>query len=522
MAFFDDKYLLLEHIRNSFITSDDTGMCEMVLIDRDFPLPPRDNTLTGVSYFHGCESDNDDVDNSANYSPDITGDMDFRSIRRRTYTEIRLDKMTQDKLNKTQISRVFVDKNEPFIEKDETDAKLLFQKKEVSGDVGTIPKTVSLLSHQLDTCPRLPSNPFIQFSKYDGSLNVGVGLKKLRVFLTMSDDEDDRLFPTEISSIATAKVSDVIGLICWKYTHENKQPPLMKSPAHYGLNIAEDNGEVDWDFPSLDNKESVAKFGFDYYAFVEKEEKVNKPETVEQNYVVQVYLPSKQLCTLTFRSGNVTIQDIINNAVKHVKNSSSNPRDYTLTSDGDENSLDYLDNTLTLEEIPYNDVKFTLILKTDPELGAVGGDNRHAAHAMTTMEASVYTQYRVLKLGKLGRKTHVNLGISSEKIEICPIGSKGLLKEKPSIHHIDSIAGCEVRKAASYRMIISIVKCEANKTWKNYDFSMERHIALEIKQKLESILSLKGNNLQKEYAEYLNSKSHKNSTTLQMLRRYPP
>jgi len=31
MAMMDNKAFLISHIRNSFITSDDTGMCEMII-----------------------------------------------------------------------------------------------------------------------------------------------------------------------------------------------------------------------------------------------------------------------------------------------------------------------------------------------------------------------------------------------------------------------------------------------------------------------------------------------------------
>ena len=31
MAMMDNKVFLVSHIRNSFITSDDTGMCEMII-----------------------------------------------------------------------------------------------------------------------------------------------------------------------------------------------------------------------------------------------------------------------------------------------------------------------------------------------------------------------------------------------------------------------------------------------------------------------------------------------------------
>ena len=39
----------------------------------------------------------------------------------------------------------------------------------------------------------------------------------------------------------------------------------------YSLHIAEDDGEVDMDFPALDNKEPISKFGFTKLALVERE-----------------------------------------------------------------------------------------------------------------------------------------------------------------------------------------------------------------------------------------------------------
>ena len=36
MAFFDNRMWLLSHIHNSFVSSDDTGVCEMVLSPETF------------------------------------------------------------------------------------------------------------------------------------------------------------------------------------------------------------------------------------------------------------------------------------------------------------------------------------------------------------------------------------------------------------------------------------------------------------------------------------------------------
>ena len=46
---------------------------------------------------------------------------------------------------------------------------------------------------------------------------------------------------------------------------------FRENAENYMLHIAEDDGEVDMDFPALDNREPVSKFGFTNLALVEKE-----------------------------------------------------------------------------------------------------------------------------------------------------------------------------------------------------------------------------------------------------------
>lgn len=40
---------------------------------------------------------------------------------------------------------------------------------------------------------------------------------------------------------------------------------------YYALHIAEDDGEVDWDFPALDINEPISRFGFSKLALVERD-----------------------------------------------------------------------------------------------------------------------------------------------------------------------------------------------------------------------------------------------------------
>lgn len=94
MAFLDNPAIILAHIRQSHVTSDDTGMCEMVLIDQDVDLEKCQLALvpgsscdstasyslsdggSGVTDGHPCD---------LSQSMDITSSWDF-GIRRRSNT----------------------------------------------------------------------------------------------------------------------------------------------------------------------------------------------------------------------------------------------------------------------------------------------------------------------------------------------------------------------------------------------------------------------------------------------------
>lgn len=95
MAFLDNPGIILAHIRQSHVTSDDTGMCEMVLVDQDVDLekcqlalvPGGSNYVsTGSGSFgEGGNSLTDPHACDLSQSMDITSSWDF-GIRRRSNT----------------------------------------------------------------------------------------------------------------------------------------------------------------------------------------------------------------------------------------------------------------------------------------------------------------------------------------------------------------------------------------------------------------------------------------------------
>lgn len=75
----------------------------------------------------------------------------------------------------------------------------------------------------------------------------------------------------QISVFKTAKISDLIGLICCKYTLGNQVPALKYNDVDsYLLKIADDEGDIEEEFSSLDENNFVGKFGFTDLALVER------------------------------------------------------------------------------------------------------------------------------------------------------------------------------------------------------------------------------------------------------------
>ncbi|XP_037080507.1 target of rapamycin complex 2 subunit MAPKAP1-like isoform X4 [Pollicipes pollicipes] len=252
MAFFDDAEWLQSHIVNSFITSDDTGVCELVMTVESAESLAAGDAAERDTYFEP-------------HSPEIVMDMDIGGHRRRSNTSQRLDKLKKERKNAARVKNVIWQPNPDPLP--DADRNFLFEKKPIVRHAGPKP---SLLTEHLNMLD-LSDNPYTEYSKFDGRAHAGVPTRRINIFLTMAPAEE-LAFPMSVTVVASARVSDVIGLICWQYTNEDREPPLRGSPEMYSLHIAEDDGEVDWDFPPLDDRETVAKFGFNVLALVETEQ----------------------------------------------------------------------------------------------------------------------------------------------------------------------------------------------------------------------------------------------------------
>uniref|UniRef100_A0AAR2J3L9 Target of rapamycin complex 2 subunit MAPKAP1 n=1 Tax=Pygocentrus nattereri TaxID=42514 RepID=A0AAR2J3L9_PYGNA len=346
MAFLDNPTIILAHIRQSHVTSDDSGMCEMVLIDHDVDLEKCHSTATsaGGGSMGGMLGDGSvGVDGQTcdlSQSMDITSSWDF-GIRRRSNTAQRLERLRKERQN--QIKCKNVQWKERTSSQSVDDLSSLFEKKDFK-DRPRCTGTKSTLSLRLEQCPQQLNNPFNEYSKFDGKGHVGTtATKKIDVYLSMQSAQE-KLHPMMVVTMANARVHDLIGLICWQYTSEGREPKLNENVNTYCLHIAEDDGEVDTDFPPLDSNEPIHKFGFSTLALVEK---YSSPGLGPKQSLFVRINAAHGFSLIPVDSLKVTMKEILQKALKKRKGSQkgSGPM-YRLEKQTEPNVAVDLDSTL--------------------------------------------------------------------------------------------------------------------------------------------------------------------------------
>ncbi|XP_044762267.1 stress-activated map kinase-interacting protein 1 isoform X2 [Coccinella septempunctata] len=272
MALYDNKYWLLTHIRHSFISSDDTGMCEIVMSGEDIS-----HLKSQLEKYPDLDL-SDDSDGLSIESGDLSFGMDF-GMRARTNTAARIEKIEQAKKKAAKVRLIKWDPKKLNVD-DKTVIDNMFEKVDPEKNVQIVKK--SLLSQRLQECVNLPKNPYLTYAKFDGNGHVNIPTRRYKIFLTMLENENKNV-PLDVSCVATAKVIELIGLILFTLSNRNSTVTLHP-PTHYGLYITEEDGEVYRDLPPLEAKECVAKFGFTCLGLVEhKDAVVSFDESVKEN-----------------------------------------------------------------------------------------------------------------------------------------------------------------------------------------------------------------------------------------------
>ncbi|XP_071821013.1 target of rapamycin complex 2 subunit MAPKAP1-like isoform X1 [Apostichopus japonicus] len=524
MALLDDPAFIIAHLRHSFITSDDTGMCEMALMNEEVDWPKRKKELEVKkqhpwNQYEGYDSEQGYEEFDVNReSYEIESSFDY-GFRQRSNTAIRLEKLKQDRQAQKKCQRIQWKEDcssfpeiETMYDEEEDD---LFGRKEVK----PVQKTLrSALSQQLEQYPQQASNPFSEFAKFDGKAHIGSGtsIKKIGIFLDMCEG-DAREFPLEIQVVGTAKVSEVIGLICWHYKNEGYEPPLRDSIDNYCLMIAEEEGEVDDDFPALDCKEAISKFGFSTLALVEKASVLPDKESQESGKDEAIIVNIKSSdgeSKLAIDNTQVTLRELMNKALKRRKGiiptagpdylmEKVNDPGVSLDLDAKLSSIGCLNFVMVREHSKRSYVK--------PSERFRHGSGQELSYVISTQ----YKSFRVNMLHKLRPTNEIQLGISGEKVEIDPVQqnkhtpAKLLTKQKAITIESDRVAACKILEEKQGKTVFRLTFKSPSHEFKQYDFEASPAKAKEIVRRINHILELRASAVKHDYTLWRKNKYSK-------------
>ncbi|XP_075435518.1 target of rapamycin complex 2 subunit MAPKAP1 [Ascaphus truei] len=497
MAFLDNPTIILAHIRQSHVTSDDTGMCEMVLIDNDVDLEKLyPSTVSGESAVDTQGSGGETQGYVYSQSVDITSSWDF-GIRRRSNTAQKLERLRKERQNQIKCKNVQWKERNTSHSAEELSS--LFDKKNFKEKVENSGRQ-SMLSVRLEQCPLQLNNPFNEYSKFDGKGHVGTtATKKIDVYLSMQTSQD-KLLPMTVVTIANAKVHDLIGLICWQYTSDGREPKLNDNVDSFCLHIAEDDGEVDTDFPPLDSNEPIHKFGFSTLALVEK---YSSPGLAAKQSLFVRINAAHGFSLIQVDSMSITMRDILGKALKRRKGSQRNSGpQYRLEKQSQPNVPVDLDGTLESQ----TSLEFCLVRENssrgeepseeDPQIDIATVQDMLSSHH--------YKSFKVSMIHRLRFTTDVQLGISGEKVEIDPVtnqkaSTKFWIKQKPISIDSDLLCSCDLAEEKSPNHAMFKLTYLSTHDYKHLYFESDAATVNEIVLKVNYILESRASTARADY-----------------------
>ncbi|XP_021117712.1 target of rapamycin complex 2 subunit MAPKAP1 isoform X1 [Heterocephalus glaber] len=545
MAFLDNPTIILAHIRQSHVTSDDTGMCEMVLIDHDVDLekihPP---SMPGDSGSEIQGSNGETQGYVYAQSVDITSSWDF-GIRRRSNTAQRLERLRKERQN--QIKCKNIQWKERNSKQSAQELKSLFEKKSLKEKPPSSGKQ-SILSVRLEQCPLQLNNPFNEYSKFDGKVvfstqlflllytshrrcrpppftgdltqdldfarqgHVGTtATKKIDVYLPLHSSQD-RLLPMTVVTMASARVQDLIGLICWQYTSEGREPKLNDNVSAYCLHIAEDDGEVDTDFPPLDSNEPIHKFGFSTLALVEK---YSSPGLTSKESLFVRINAAHGFSLIQVDNTKVTMKEILLKAVKRRKGSQKisdflpssclfdlpGPQ-YRLEKQSEPNVAVDLESTLESQSA----WEFCLVRENSSRADGIFEEDSQIdiATVQDMLSSHHYKSFKVSMIHRLRFTTDVQLGISGDKVEIDPVtnqkaSTKFWIKQKPISIDSDLLCACDLAEEKSPSHAIFKLTYLSNHDYKHLYFESDAATVNEIVLKVNYIVESRASTARADY-----------------------
>uniref|UniRef100_A0A3B4ZNX3 Target of rapamycin complex 2 subunit MAPKAP1 n=1 Tax=Stegastes partitus TaxID=144197 RepID=A0A3B4ZNX3_9TELE len=457
MAFLDNPTIILAHIRQSHVTSDDTGMCEMVLIDQDVDLEKCQLSLVPGSSCGSTgsgslsEGGSSVMDNHAcdlSQSMDITSSWDF-GIRRRSNTAQRLERLRKERQNQ------FKCKNIQWKERTSSqsveDLGSLFEKRDFKDRPRTA-GTKSTLSLRLEQCPQQLNNPFNEYSKFDGKVTGSLCSstkesihQKLILYIFNNDVHCKGLcVPSQKRTLITARFSGV------------------KAQAHVFVTA------------------SVIFSTFCLYRNA-----------------------AHGFSLIPVDSLKVTMKEILQKALKKRKGSQkgSGPM-YRLEKQMEPNVAVDLDSTLESQST----LEFCLV-RENSSRGEESSEEDPPIDITTVQDmlsSHHYKSFKISMIHKLRFTTDVQLGISGEKVEIDPVtnqkaSTKFWIRQKPISIDSDHLCACDLVEERSPSHAIFKLTYLSNHDYKPLYFESDAATVNEIVLKVNYILESRASTSRADY-----------------------
>uniref|UniRef100_A0A182K939 Uncharacterized protein n=1 Tax=Anopheles christyi TaxID=43041 RepID=A0A182K939_9DIPT len=539
MATYNNAHWLLSHIRNSFISTDDTGVSETVMVMEDIPLQlakrfrdsqarvtdttkqsqletttededsdgscadqahPQTECRFGEDYecfysYPGLDDTDEEDADTLSQSYEIQMDQESGFHRQRSNTAQKLEKLEIARRKASLIRSVKLD--DSLIrqsEEEEDELNQLFYRRVTLPSESSRKRLSSTLSEQFSTLPALPQNQFLEYAKFDGTGHIEVPVRTFKVFVPALP-EDQRAFPLPICVLATAKIQEFIGLICYKCTIANPAVEL-RLVRHYGLYMTEEDGELDLDFPPLDVNEPCSKFRFTHLVMAERRLSSSvshqpMPTTSSgQSLRFEAFSTERSTSLTTPTSATAPNTTTTTPLTKQVK---QQPEPIGT---GPSTQQSEPTETMTTSQRISNQQKEDL--------------DRIKGHT-SKIEAPLYRTFQVNILHKSRLKTEVQLGISGDRFEIDPIPNnpgKFWNRQKPACHTMDSVAACTIVERKNLKAVLRLVYCTANVvsgdtegpvSFKHYDIETTLDTAEQIMEKVNNILEVRLSPIRREY-----------------------
>ena len=144
----------------------------------------------------------------------------------------------------------------------------------------------------------------------------------------------DRAFPLVVQVNSSAKVSEIIGYICWAYQKEGRKPELTGNVEDYALYMgeesaqnlrkknkrqkynvsffsfsAEPDGTIEFEFQSLDPKEPLSKFGFNLLGLVDTRTLAKKTLRPEEK-IISVTFPDGTFSLIEIETREISLKQV--------------------------------------------------------------------------------------------------------------------------------------------------------------------------------------------------------------------